>query len=76
VQFIVMRVAFEVIDDLLPVCGENIPVSAMKALIDLDIASAKSIFCTRFAFLHLPKLPCRILEPAHNLELRACLISV
>jgi hypothetical protein len=35
-----MRIALEVIDDLLPVCRENVPVGAMKSLINLDARSA------------------------------------
>jgi hypothetical protein len=33
-------------------------------------------FCEKVRVLHLPKLRYRILEPAHNLELKAGLISV
>ncbi len=40
-----MRITLEVINDLLPVCRENIPVVAMKSLIDLDTRSASAFLC-------------------------------
>ena len=39
-KLVVVCIAFEMIDDLLPVCGENVSIIAMKALVDLVIASA------------------------------------
>jgi hypothetical protein len=35
-----MRSALEMVDDLLPVCREDVPVGAMKSLIDLNSGSA------------------------------------
>lgn len=35
-KLVVMRVALEVVDYLLPVCGEDVFVRAMKSLVDLD----------------------------------------
>jgi hypothetical protein len=44
VQFVIVSIAFEVIDDLLPVCCENVSVWAMKTLIDLESVSLPSQF--------------------------------
>lgn len=40
-----MRITLEVINDLLPVCRENIPVGAMESLIDLNTGSANQLPC-------------------------------
>jgi hypothetical protein len=40
-----MRIALEVIDDLLPVCRKDISVGAMKSLINLDTGSASRLLC-------------------------------
>ena len=34
-DFVVMGITFKMVYDLLPICGKNVPVCAMEALIDL-----------------------------------------
>ena len=70
-----MRITLEMIDDLLPVCRENVPVVAMKSLVDLNIGSVVCYWWMA-KVLHLPKLQYRIREQAHNPGLKAGVISV
>ena len=51
-----MRIALEMIDDLLPVCRENVPVGAMKSLIDLGTGSASPLLLEgeRLTFAQAP----------------------
>lgn len=69
-ELVVMRVAFQVIDDLLPVGGKDVLVRAVQPLIDLDL-NQPPVTHIRISKVHLPMLPYRIQLPARILERKA-----
>jgi hypothetical protein len=72
-QFVVVCICFQVINDLLPVCCEDISVCAMQTLIDLrnDVSIDPNSLRRVKLDLHWPKHLYRILERAQILDRRA-----
>lgn len=71
-QLVVVCLGLELVDSLLPVCREDVSVSALKALVYLRTIELQDRV-DKIVYLHLPRLLCRILRRAQTLAQKASL---
>lgn len=69
-QFVVVCLGLELVDSLLPVCGEDVSVPALKTLVYLRTIEFRDRI-DETVYLHLPRLLCRIPRLAQTLVQKA-----
>ena len=72
-QLVVVCLGLKLVDSLLPVCREDVSVSALKALVYLRQTIELRDRIDKTVYLHLPRLLCRILRLAQTLAQKASL---